>query len=99
MTSTKAVKGTPAKPSWSSRYAKISLMVDSPLLTPGLQVSVPNGAYMPLGLFGANGSSSIGLKTAIAYESSPSPLSIYEPLVPSWARIGVLPNANPFLTF
>ena len=65
------------------RYAQTSLSVDSPDLTPGLHVSVPNGDYMPLGLLGANGSSSIGLNTPIASESSPGPLRMYEPLVPS----------------
>jgi len=48
-------------------YAATSLIVDSPDLTPGLQVSDPKGAYIPLGLLGAKGSSSIGLKIATAY--------------------------------
>lgn len=46
-----------------------SLMVDSPDFTPGLQVSWPNSPVIDLGLFGANYSSSIGLKTAAAFDS------------------------------
>ena len=64
-TSTSAVGGTPAKPSWSSRNASTSLREDSPDLTPGRQVSLPNGACIPLGLLGAKGSSSIGFQTAM----------------------------------
>lgn len=61
---TRLVGGTPEKLSWSNIYAYASLSVDSPDFTPGLHVSDPKLACIPLGLFGANGSSSIGLKTA-----------------------------------
>lgn len=80
MISTNAVGGTPEKPSWSSKKAAISLIVDSPDFTPGRQVSDPKRPYIPLGLLGAKGSSSIGLNTATeAY----SVLIMYAPLVPS----------------
>ena len=77
-TSTSAVGGTPAKPSWSSINARTSLREDSPDFTPGRQVSLPSGAYIPLGLFGAKGSSSIGFQTAMGrtFSSSSSSSSL-----------------------
>ena len=98
-TSTRAVGGTPAKPSWSRTYARTSRRDDSPDLTPGRKHSLPNGALKERGLLGAKGSSSIGFQTAIGiyYSSSPMLLKIYEPLVPSSVRHGYSPSSKPLL--
>ena len=72
--STSAVGGTQAKPSWSRRKASTSRRDDSPDLTPGRQVLLPNWAFIPLGLFGAKGSSSIGFQTATAVAEFSCPI-------------------------
>jgi hypothetical protein len=46
-------------------------MQDSPERTPALNVFDPKGPTWSLGLFGANASSSMGLKTAIVYLFEP----------------------------
>ena len=55
----------------SRRNAATSRMQDSPERTPALNVFDPKGPTWSLGLFGANASSSMGLKTAIVYLFEP----------------------------
>ena len=71
-------------------------MVNSPDLTPERKVSDPKTPVICRGLFGANGSSSIGLKTAAGFELQE--FRKYTPEVPSTDNLGGSPAKRPLLT-